>query len=234
MLARLSTRRFSSFLFSRRRALELQAPVRMIRSVTTMIPRPLPLTRDTNSNEQEDHVRKSKRKNPGTVEEEEEQQRKAHGQLRAVPESRFRVATLNILASNLAKPMHFPYVMPEKLEWSHRRQVLMSQLDALNADIVCLQELSDYWTFFREEMHMRGYESVYVKRPSINVSTWSGEGKKDGCGVFFKRNAFELVDCDSVNYNDVHDRVAMLALLKHKTSQRHMFVSTTHLWWNIR
>lgn len=41
-------------------------------------------------------------------------------------------------------------------------------------------------SFFKPELQDRGYESVYVKRPSIHVSNWSGEKKHDGCGIFYK------------------------------------------------
>lgn len=72
------------------------------------------------------------------------------------------------------------------LRWDDRKKILMRQLDQLDADIVCLQELTDYWTFFKYEFLARGYDSVFVKRPSVNISNWSGKTKQDGCGIFFK------------------------------------------------
>lgn len=62
----------------------------------------------------------------------------------------------------------------------------MQQLENADADVVCLEELTDYWTYFKPEMQSRGYDSVFVKRPSVNPSTWSGKRKQDGCGIFFK------------------------------------------------
>lgn len=41
--------------------------------------------------------------------------------------------------------------------------------------------------FFKPELDDRGYDSVFVKRPSIHVSNWSGEKKHDGCGIFYKQ-----------------------------------------------
>ncbi|KAF1316910.1 Glucose-repressible alcohol dehydrogenase, partial [Globisporangium splendens] len=109
------------------------------------------------------------------------------------------VVQLNILASNLATRNHFPYVVDSSLNWENRKMVLLRQLEELDADVVCLEELSDYWTyagimvlavrvaFFKPELSDRGYDSVFVKRPSIHVSNWSGEKKHDGCGIFFKK-----------------------------------------------
>ncbi|KAI9922567.1 hypothetical protein PsorP6_000090 [Peronosclerospora sorghi] len=142
------------------------------------------------------------------------------------------VVQLNILASNLATRNHFPYVVESSLNWENRKVALLRQLDALDADVLCLEELSDYWTFFKPELQYRGYESVYVKRPSIHVSNWSGEKKRDGCGIFYKKDKFELEEFEAVNYHDPHDRVAVLALLKMRHFAQFVLVGCTHLWWN--
>ncbi|CAH0514204.1 unnamed protein product [Peronospora belbahrii] len=144
------------------------------------------------------------------------------------------VVQLNILASNLATRNHFPYVIESSLNWENRKMALLRQLDALDADVVCLEELSDYWTFFKPELQDRGYESVYVKRPSIHVSNWSGEKKHDGCGIFYKKEKFELKEFEAVNFHDPHDRVAVLALLKMRHFAQFVLVGCTHLWWNAK
>lgn len=59
------------------------------------------------------------------------------------------VRQLNILASNLATRNHFPYVLESSLNWENRKMALLRQLDALDADVLCLEELSDYWTYVR-------------------------------------------------------------------------------------
>ncbi|CAI5705276.1 unnamed protein product [Peronospora effusa] len=144
------------------------------------------------------------------------------------------VVQLNILASNLATRNHFPYVLESSLNWENRKLALLRQLDALDADVVCLEELSDYWTFFKPELQDRGYESVYVKRPSIHVSNWSGEKKHDGCGIFYKKDKFELKEFEAINFHDPHDRVAVLALLKMRHFAQFVLVGCTHLWWNAK
>uniref|UniRef100_A0AAV1UJ85 Endonuclease/exonuclease/phosphatase domain-containing protein n=1 Tax=Peronospora matthiolae TaxID=2874970 RepID=A0AAV1UJ85_9STRA len=144
------------------------------------------------------------------------------------------VVQLNILASNLATRNHFPYVLESSLNWENRKMALLRQLDTLDADVLCLEELSDYWTFFKPELQDRGYESVYVKRPSIHVSNWSGEKKHDGCGIFYKKDKFELKEFEAVNFHDPHDRVAVLALLKMRHFAQFVLVGCTHLWWNAK
>ncbi|RHZ01718.1 hypothetical protein DYB37_004809 [Aphanomyces astaci] len=146
--------------------------------------------------------------------------------------STFSIAQLNILASNLAKPDRFPYVQPPLLDWAIRKEILVRQLASLQADVLCLEELSDYWTFFRPTFLALGYDSVYVKRPSGHVSEWSGEKKMDGCGLFFKQSKFRLKEVESVNFSDEHDRVALLVLLQEIATNQLVLVGATHLWWN--
>jgi mRNA deadenylase 3'-5' endonuclease subunit Ccr4 len=38
-------------------------------------------------------------------------------------------------------------VIESSLDWNHRRMILIRQLEELDADILCLEELSDYWTY---------------------------------------------------------------------------------------
>ena len=61
------------------------------------------------------------------------------------------VLQLNILASNLATRNHFLYVLESSLNWENRKMALLIQLDTLDADVLCLEELSDYWTYVWEE-----------------------------------------------------------------------------------
>ncbi|OQS06614.1 hypothetical protein THRCLA_01343 [Thraustotheca clavata] len=148
----------------------------------------------------------------------------------------FSVLQLNILASNLATPAHFPYVQPNVLTWEARKKILLKQLQELDADILCLEECSDYWTYFRPALASLGYESAWVKRPSTHRSTWSGEKKMDGCGIFFRQERFKLRECESFNFHDEHDRVALVVLLQEhgdeKSHDNYVMVGCTHLWWN--
>lgn len=40
--------------------------------------------------------------------------------------------------------------MDSSLNWENRKMVLLRQLEELDADVVCLEELSDYWTYVAE------------------------------------------------------------------------------------
>ena len=52
---------------------------------------------------------------------------------------RLRVVSYNVLASSLADPTLYPAMSPHLLDWGFRRDRLIAELRAWDADIVCLQ-----------------------------------------------------------------------------------------------
>ena len=94
------------------------------------------------------------------------------------PHEEVAVVQYNILAGTLGTPAHFPYVDPKHLAWSYRREKIFEQIhDMLYPelpDFICLEELSDYWTYFQKRFLSIGLDSVYIRRPSSNPSSWSG------------------------------------------------------------
>ena len=112
--------------------------------------------------------------------------------------SRISVAQFNILASNLGLPNHFPYVQLDHLNWGTRYHTIINEIKELKVlsvgndkpelvDILAMVELSNYWESFKDDLEAEGYNSVFLKRPSITASSWSGVNKYDGCGIFFQR-----------------------------------------------
>ncbi len=53
------------------------------------------------------------------------------------------------LVGNLGTSHYFPYVKQEYLAWETRRQRVVDTMVALDADIVCCEELNDFWAFFQ-------------------------------------------------------------------------------------
>lgn len=171
----------------------------------------------------------------------------------------FTVGQFNILAASASNPRHFPYVRPRHLSWRKRRQVLLRQIRALDADVLCLQvccavpcraaprreicalahttifcalqELDNYWTFFRQRLADDGYDSVYLPRPS-HTPAWS---KRDGNGIFYKVADWMLAGHEQVYYTDENDRVALGTLLRHRRRRDTFLLAvTTHLYWDAR
>eukprot|EP00403_Amphidinium_massartii_P041687 CAMPEP_0178441208 /NCGR_PEP_ID=MMETSP0689_2-20121128/37337_1 /TAXON_ID=160604 /ORGANISM="Amphidinium massartii, Strain CS-259" /LENGTH=392 /DNA_ID=CAMNT_0020064329 /DNA_START=35 /DNA_END=1209 /DNA_ORIENTATION=- len=163
----------------------------------------------------------------------------------------FRVAQFNILGRHMAGTMWFHYardflpstITPWYLDWTrydgfprsllwnsddgvgrfYRFPVLLSEIRALRADIVCLVEL-DCFQEFRDALGKDGYDAVFEQRP----------GRADGCGIFWKRESFtEVAPQQRLVYaQPARDRIAAATRLKHLQSQHELVVVSTHLHWD--
>ncbi|KAJ7542349.1 hypothetical protein O6H91_10G102100 [Diphasiastrum complanatum] len=104
----------------------------------------------------------------------------------------FRLFSYNILAQAYVKSTSFPHSPSSCLKWKARSQALLTRLLSFNADILCLQ--LDEYEYYKQRMEKQGYQSTYVKR--------SGK-KRDGCGIFFKSERFEILEKQIIDYNDL-------------------------------
>ncbi|CAM8883135.1 unnamed protein product [Rhodiola kirilowii] len=108
--------------------------------------------------------------------------------------SKFRLASYNLLAQVYVKSSLFPHSPRSCLRWKNRSQALLTVLKSLGADILCLQELDEYDSFYKTNIEGLGYSSIYIQR--------NGE-KRDGCGIFYNTNIVEMVLEERIEYNDL-------------------------------
>jgi len=102
-----------------------------------------------------------------------------------VPSETFSVATYNLLADCYASPSYFKLTHPSTLSWRNRKEAVLEVLDALDADILCLQEVDHFDSFLLPQMRARGYDGRFKKR--------NGPTKRDGCATFWRRDRLKLV-----------------------------------------
>ncbi|KAI5066267.1 hypothetical protein GOP47_0018891 [Adiantum capillus-veneris] len=108
--------------------------------------------------------------------------------------SSFRLVSYNILAQSYVKSAYFPHSPSPCLRWKVRSKALLERLLSFEADILCLQELDEFESFFKGQLDSHGYSSIYVKRPGK---------KKDGCGIFYRSSRLSLVESAVIQYNDL-------------------------------
>ncbi|KAK1403011.1 carbon catabolite repressor protein 4-like [Heracleum sosnowskyi] len=108
--------------------------------------------------------------------------------------SKLRLVSFNILAQAYVKSSLFPHSPGPCLKWKARCQALLTVLRSFEADILCLQELDEYDTFYKGNVESNGYSSVYIQRSGT---------KRDGCGIFYRNNKLELVMEEKIEYNDL-------------------------------
>ncbi|XP_024526877.1 carbon catabolite repressor protein 4 homolog 4 [Selaginella moellendorffii] len=106
----------------------------------------------------------------------------------------FRVVSYNILAQVYVKSSLFPHSPSLCLKWKTRSEQVLSRLLSLDADLLCLQELDEFESFYKPLLESRGYSSIYVQR--------SGK-KRDGCGIIYKAKWCQLLKQQFLDYNDI-------------------------------
>uniref|UniRef100_A0A2C9UIE8 Endonuclease/exonuclease/phosphatase domain-containing protein n=1 Tax=Manihot esculenta TaxID=3983 RepID=A0A2C9UIE8_MANES len=107
---------------------------------------------------------------------------------------RFRLVSYNILAQVYVKSSLFPHSPSPCLKWKPRSQAILTVLMSIGADFLCLQELDEYDSFYKQNIGSHDYSSIYIQR--------SGQ-KRDGCGIFYKQNRAELLLEERIEYNDL-------------------------------
>lgn len=147
----------------------------------------------------------------------------------------FTLMCYNILAQELLEMHADLYDRHDSvaLSWPHRYDRLMAEINLVRPDILCLQELQDdHREQFSNGLANFNYGVLYKKR--------TGD-KPDGCAIFFRRDLFELVDHQDVEYYQPsvklldRENVALIAKLQVKGNPtQRLVVATTHLLYNPR
>ena len=163
------------------------------------------------------------------------------------PTSTFTILTYNCLASNLAEHQYFPQTNPAHLDFSYRSKLFERELQSLNADIVCLQEMH------RDDLH--NWLSPFLSQLGYDNGTFAERGgskAKDGVVIFFKRNKFKLITQHRLGYFDIAQsqfpnqaalatyNAALFCLFQIQNDQanesnkeqQQIWICTTHLNWN--
>jgi mRNA deadenylase 3'-5' endonuclease subunit Ccr4 len=139
----------------------------------------------------------------------------------------FDVASYNILATAYLHRARYPRTPSLVLDRSWRTPALVGQVAALEADIICLQEVEvDAFAAFRTRLSQLGYGSQYARKRG---------GKPDGCATFYRSAVFELIDATLVAFadgNGAHDsgNIALVAILR--CGDDHLGIINPHLSWD--
>mmetsp|Transcript_108700 Transcript_108700/g.346955 ORF Transcript_108700/g.346955 Transcript_108700/m.346955 type:complete len:681 (-) Transcript_108700:112-2154(-) len=106
------------------------------------------------------------------------------------PRQHLRLATWNVLAPNYALAKSFPDVDAVWLASKTRKPGLRWVLEALQADVLCLQEVQhpDEWQNLLDEL---GFEASFAARPS----------RHDGCAIAWRKGRFRTVDKFVFNFD---------------------------------
>ncbi|KAI9239814.1 MAG: Endonuclease/exonuclease/phosphatase [Podila humilis] len=166
----------------------------------------------------------------------------------------FTVFCNNILADPYATPQMYGYTPSWALTWEYRKELILQEILAYSADIVCLQEVesSQYEDYFKEQMKQQGdYDSVFWPKSRAKTMPEKDRRLVDGCATFFKASKFSLVDKHLIEFNHIalqrpdfrktedifnrvmtKDNIAIVTLLEHKDTKTRVVVANAHTCWD--
>jgi mRNA deadenylase 3'-5' endonuclease subunit Ccr4 len=140
----------------------------------------------------------------------------------------FSVATYNLLANAYIKRGWYPRSPAIVLDPAWRIPILTQYVSALNADLLCLQELEgDVLANLRGTLGALGYDVYYTPKAAH---------RPDGVAIFYRKEKFAAVRATRLVYADGEagepdsGYVALFALLR--TEDRSIGVINTHLLWD--
>uniref|UniRef100_A0A915I0Y6 Endonuclease/exonuclease/phosphatase domain-containing protein n=1 Tax=Romanomermis culicivorax TaxID=13658 RepID=A0A915I0Y6_ROMCU len=151
------------------------------------------------------------------------------------PKFNFRLCSYNILCQETMQTTPYLYTScpNEWMQWDFRWQCIATELGTINADVVCLQEVTDslYESHVRPFFIGNGFDGVFKKRTGL---------KPDGCATFWRKSKFSVDKVDSVEYqipNTFMDRdnvglIVRLTPLNSRNSKQRMVIANTHLLFN--
>ncbi|XP_063217695.1 protein angel homolog 2 isoform X2 [Bacillus rossius redtenbacheri] len=147
---------------------------------------------------------------------------------------KFKLMSYNVLSQSLLEEHPYLYTQndPRTLDWNFRSRLLFAEIQNLNADILCLQEVENEHVYlFERQLQMLGYRGIYKKRSHKRV---------DGVAIFYKADTFVLQEYTSVEFFQPNvpvlnrDNVALIAKLAHRDLPgQSVVVATTHLLFNM-
>lgn len=105
-------------------------------------------------------------------------------------------------------------------------EVLLGEDGTAPFDVLALEEIDRFAGFFRPALDLFGYDGIFFpkpKSPGAKLGWYS-----DGCGLFWKRDAFCLVRRQEFEYK-VGNQVLVIATLRHRKTNQNVVFAVTHL-----
>ena len=104
------------------------------------------------------------------------------------PPEKFSVLTYNTLCDRYATSSQYGYAPSLALSWDYRKELILQEVRAQNADIVCLQEvdMDSYNEYFRVNLAYNDYKGVFWPKSRARTMAEKEAKAVDGCATLYK------------------------------------------------
>eukprot|EP00941_MAST-03F_sp_MAST-3F-sp1_P001782 g1782.t1 len=113
---------------------------------------------------------------------------------------KFKVMTYNTYSqSNLKKHRDlFMYCPRHLLNWEYRSVNLLKEVLSYGSDIICLQGVDKYKSFWQPKMSAEGYDGLYFGSTK--------RGADYGLATFYRRSMYQLFRSDFVEFREIEEQ----------------------------
>ncbi|CAO3591259.1 unnamed protein product [Absidia cylindrospora] len=154
----------------------------------------------------------------------------------------------------MAKLMKYGYTPSWALEWDYRKELILSEIAEIEADIICLQEVArhDYDTALVPYLKDHGgFDGLFYPKSRAKTMAESERKWVDGCAMFYKSSRYKLVDHLLVEFNkkglerpdfkaskDTYNRlmpkdnIAVFGLLEDLKTKNVLVVTNSQIFWD--
>lgn len=170
-------------------------------------------------------------------------------------QDRVKVFSFNILCDRACTTQLYGHSPSASLSWEFRRAQILQEIQAQDADIVCLQEVDQesFNEYFCSKLSYNGYKGIFW--PKSRAKTMSEKDAKmvDGCATFYKHVKYILLDKQLVEFASIainkpdmksqpaifnrvmpKDQHAVVSFFENRQTGSRMIVTNTHLHWDPR
>jgi CCR4-NOT transcription complex subunit 6 len=146
------------------------------------------------------------------------------------------VLSYNILADAYTNPLHYPHTDSRVLfDFEYRANRVIMELEESAADIICLQEVDHFDSFYKTKLESLGYQCDLVYRRETDAEL-----------IGWKSKTFALIAKQNINHEDLVPRygefgshfkrgnVGLICLLEHIETKSKLIVVNTHIHWNTK
>jgi CCR4-NOT transcription complex subunit 6 len=165
----------------------------------------------------------------------------------------FAVLNWNILCHKYATMAQHGYCASKALSWEYRRELILEEIKARDADFLCLQEIDmeSFNEFFRRELAFYHYKGVFW--PKSRARTMGDKEAKvvDGCAIFYNGQKFILLEKALIDFSNMainrpdmkgehdifnrvmpRDHVAVITFFENRATGSRMILANAHLFWD--
>ncbi|POS84599.1 hypothetical protein EPUL_003456 [Erysiphe pulchra] len=170
-----------------------------------------------------------------------------------LPEETIKVFSFNILSDQACTQRLYGYTPQAALSWEHRREAVLNEITATNADFVCLQEVDTdtFREYFSVKLAYADYKGVFWPRSRAKTMSEKDAKNVDGCATFYKHQKYLLLDKQLVDFANVainrpdmknqhdifnrvmpRDHIGVVCFFENRLTGSRLILVNTHIFWD--